>query len=45
MNQLLASTIARQVALVTSLALVGGGLGACTTIDPETAVMEIYLTE
>jgi len=31
MNQPLAARIARPVALVTSLALVGGGLGACTT--------------
>ncbi|MBU1589048.1 MAG: CotH kinase family protein [Actinobacteria bacterium] len=37
MNQLIAARIARRIAAVTSLALVGGSLTACATATPETA--------
>ncbi len=37
MNQPLAARIARQIALVTSLALVGGGLAACTATTTTTS--------
>lgn len=38
MNQLIAARIARRVAVVTSLALVGGGLTACTAAAPTATV-------
>jgi len=38
MNQLIAARIARRVAVVTSLALVGGGLTACTAAAPTAPV-------
>ena len=44
MNQLLAARIVRRIALVTSLALVGGGLTACAASTPASSVSSTATT-